>query len=145
MLLDLTPQSTASVHCRPAGSPQDRIDLRTVLVGVDTLDQILTAMEEDTFPTQGLVVGRVVDHTGAPLANVTVAADAGTVEYLNADRSNLVGNTTSTSGFFVATDVPYGSGWTAIHDGDGRREVGDVRGGLVRDKVTAILIRMEPP
>ena len=145
VLLELTPQSTASVTCQRVSSGADQIDVRGVLVSVDTLDQLLVAMGADSFPADGLVVGRVVDHTGAPLANVNVMPSEGSVEYVSADRSTLVGNDTTASGLFIARDVPFGSTWTAVHNVDGRREDGDVRGGLVEDKVTALLVRMEPP
>jgi hypothetical protein len=86
-----------------------------------------------------------VDHTGAPLANVNVMPSAGSVDYVSADRSTLIGSDTSTSGLFIARDVPFGSTWTAVHIGDGRREDGAIRTGLVQDKVTALLIRMKAP
>jgi hypothetical protein len=145
VLLELTPQSTASVTCRRLSAEVEEIDVRGVLVSVDTLDQVLGAMGEDSFPAEGLVVGRVVDHTGAPLANVNVMPSAGSVDYLSADRSTLIGNDTSASGLFIARDVPFGATWTAVHNGDGRREDGPIRAGLVQDKVTALLIRMKPP
>ena len=145
VLLELTPQSTASVTCQRVADDAESIDLRGVLVPVATLDQVLAAMDVDSTPADGLVVGRVVDHTGAPLANVNVMPSEGSVEYLSADRSTLVGNDTTASGLFIARDVPFGSTWTAVHNVDGRRENGQVRGGLIEDKVTALLIRMSPP
>jgi len=145
VLLELTPQSTASVTCRPLADDPEEIDVRGVLVSVDTLDQVLAAMGAGSFPPEGLVVGRVVDHTGAPLSNVRVMPSAGSVEYLSADRSTLIGNDTSADGLFIAREVPFGSTWTAVHSGDGRREDGTIRGGLVEGKVTALLIRMQPP
>ncbi len=145
VLLELTPQSVASVTCRRLSGEVDQIDVRGVLVTVETLDQVLAAMGALSFPPEGLVVGRVVDHTGAPLAAVRVMPSEGTVEYLSADRSTLIGNATSASGLFIARDVPFGATWTAIHNGDGRREDGEIRAGLVQDKVTALLVRMKPP
>lgn len=145
VLLELLPQSTASVTCERLPEGADQIDVRGVLVSVDTLEQVLAAMGADTFPPEGLVVGRVVDHTGAPLPKVTVMPSAGTVEYLSADRSILIGNDTTASGLFIARDVPFGSTWTAVHNVDGRREQGSIVGGLVDSKVTALLIRMRPP
>ena len=145
VLLELIPQSVASVTCRQLDAEGDEIDVRGVLVTVDTLDQILSAMSVEAFPPQGLVVGRVVDHTGAPLANVKVMPSSGEVDYLSADRSTLIGNDTSVNGLFIARDVPFGASWTAVHNVDGRREEGEVRAGLVQDKVTALLIRMKAP
>lgn len=146
VLLELSPQSTASVTCRAVPSGAEEIEVRGVLVSVATLEEVLAAMGLDSFPAAGLVIGRVVDHTGAPLANVTVSPSEGTVEYLSADRSTLVAGDTTVSGLFVARDVPFGAGWTAIHNGDGRREADDsLRAGLVEGKVTALLVRMQPP
>lgn len=145
VLLELTPQSVASVTCQPVPAGADAIDVRGVLVTVDTLEQVLAAMGADSFPPAGLVIGRVVDHTGAPLANVNVMPSEGSVEYLSADRSTLVGNDTSPSGLFIARDVPFGATWTAVHSGDGRREDRAIRAGLVQDKVTSLLVRMRAP
>lgn len=145
VLLELTPQSVASVTCQRLSAEVEEIDVRGVLVAVETLDQMLAAMGAEAFPPEGLVVGRVVDHTGAPLSNVKVMPSEGTVEYLSADRSTLFGNDTSANGLFIARDVPFDATWSAVHNGDGRREDGTIRGGLVQDKVTALLIRMKPP
>ncbi|HEU5060151.1 MAG TPA: hypothetical protein VFU21_26650 [Kofleriaceae bacterium] len=145
VLLELTPQSVASVTCERQPAEADEIEVRGVLVTVETLDQILAAMGADSFPPEGLVVGRVVDHTGAPLSNVRVMPSEGTAEYLSADRSTLLGNDTSVNGLFIARDVPFGATWTAVHSVDGRRESGEVRAGLVQDKVTALLVRMTAP
>ena len=145
VIVDLTPQSTASVNCRSVAPGQDPIDLRGLLVTKPVLDQILAAMGAPGFPARGLVVGRVVDHTGAPLSQVAVSPASGTVEYLSPDRSTLIGSQTSSSGFFIARDVPFGTGWSAIHVVDGRREAEEVRAGLVSGKVTSVVLRMEAP
>jgi hypothetical protein len=145
VMVDLSPQSTASVGCRPLSPGQNPIDLRGVLVTKQVLDQILGAMGAPGFPAEGLVVGRVVDHTGAPLSQVAVTPAAGAVQYLSPDRSALIGSETSSSGYFIARDVPFGTSWTAIHSVDGRREEGDVRAGLVNGKLTSFLVRMQAP
>ncbi|HLU67728.1 MAG TPA: hypothetical protein VKZ63_15700 [Kofleriaceae bacterium] len=145
VIVDLTPQSTAAVGCGTFPPGESPIDLRGVLVAKSTLDQILAAMDRTSFPPDGLVVGRVVDHTGAPLSQVAVTPSSGTVEYLSPDRSALIGAETSSSGLFIARDVPFGSTWTAIHSVDGRREEGELRAGLVSGKVTPLIIRMQAP
>ncbi len=140
-------ESTASAVCRDLAGAQDPLEVPGVLVGKDTLDSILGAMALKNFPRQGLVIGRVVDHTGMPLAGVSVTpagvdgADA--VQYLNADLSAVEGVETSTSGFFASPSAPFGTRWTAVHNADGRREEGEPRAGLVRDKVSALIVEMQ--
>src|SRR5690606_41261476 len=145
VIVALTPQSTAAVGCGTFPPGESPIDLRGVLVAKSTLDQILAAMDRTSFPPDGLVVGRVVDHTGAPLSQVAVTPSSGTVEYLSPDRSALISAETSSSGLFIARDVPFGSTWTAIHSVDGRRGGGELRAGLVSGKVTPLIIRMQAP
>ena len=145
VVLDLAPQSTSAVTCWSVEAGADPLELRGTLIGNDTLEPILDAMGESSFPEDGLVVGRVFDHTGVPLAGVEITADGGTVEYLDAGVTGLTGNATSSSGFFISRDAPFGSTWAAEHAVDGRTHSGDLLAGLVRSKVTALIIRMEPP
>ena len=144
VVLDLAPQSTASTTCRQVSGDEAPVELTNVLVGKTTLDQILTALGQPVFPAGGLIIGRVVDHTGVPLDQVVVDPQAGSVEYLSADRTMLVSGQTTDSGFFVAQNVPYDTLWTAQHL-DGRMATSEIRAGLIRGVITSILIRMEPP
>jgi hypothetical protein len=143
---DSAPQSTAAASCADVDAEDDPLELRGVLLETETLDAILTAMASPGFPDDGLVVGRVVDHTGVPLAGVTLATDGdSTIGYLSDDLQTLTGGgATTTSGYFVSTDAAFGSRWTAV-SGDGRREEGAPRAGLVREKVSTLIVRMEPP
>ena len=143
LVLDLAPQSTTSVVCSTVTSGEDPV-LEGALVSKTTLDQVLAAMGGVGFPPQGLVVGRVVDHTGAPLAGVTITPDSGTVEYLNAARTGLGGTSTSTNGYFISRDAPFDTAWAATA-GDGRTQQGTPRSGLVQGKLTAFILRMQPP
>jgi hypothetical protein len=138
-------ESTASALCRDVGDVDEPIDLPGVLVAKETLDPILTALGLADFPRKGLLIGRVVDHTDTPLAGVslTPGADGATVQYI--DGSEIGGTETSDSGYFVSTDAPFGTLWTAVHNQDGRREEGEPRAGLVRDKVSVVIVRMQRP
>ena len=145
VVLDLAPQSTSAVTCSSVEAGADPVDLRGNLVTNATLEPILDAMGASSFPLDGLVIGRVFDHTGVPLAGVAIDAEGGTVEYLDASVTALGGDETSSSGFFISRDAPFGASFSAVHTGDGRTQVGDPVAGLVRSKVTALIIRMEPP
>jgi hypothetical protein len=142
-------ESTASAVCRDLFGDQDPLEVPGVLVGKDTLDAILDAMVLEDFPRQGLVIGRVVDHAGVPLAGVSVTPDGvvepDAVKYLSADLSGVGGTETSASGFFASTIAPFGTRWIAVHNVDGRREEGESHAGLVRDKVSALIIEMQQP
>jgi hypothetical protein len=112
----------------------------------DAVDQIKLALGLPALPDDGLIIGRVVDHEGAALAGVrvdSVLVDAD-VQYLNSDRTAPIGVETSSSAFFVSTDAPFNTQWTALHN-DGRREDGEYRAGLIEGNVTLLLIQMEPP
>jgi hypothetical protein len=146
VVFDASPaESTASALCRDVGDVDEPLDLPGVLVTKETLDLILTALDLDDFPRKGLLIGRVVDHTDTPLAGVslTPGADGATVQYLNG--SEIGGSETSELGYFVSTDAPFGTPWTAVHNQDGRREEGEPRAGLVRDKVSVVIVRMQRP
>ncbi|HKE16949.1 MAG TPA: hypothetical protein VKB80_18880 [Kofleriaceae bacterium] len=150
VVLDSAPaESTSDVVCYDVDGEANPLEVPGVLVPKERLDAIMGALALDDFPSEGLVVGRVVDHTGIPLAGVAVTPDvpggADAVEYLSADLTAVEGPVTSTSGFFASRTVPFGTRWTAVHEGDGRREDGETHAGLVRDKVSAVVLRMQPP
>jgi hypothetical protein len=150
VVLDRAPaEATASAFCYEVDGEADPLEVIGVLVPKERLNAIIGALGLEDFPSEGLVVGRVVDHTGAALAGVTVTPDlkggVDAVEYLSADLSAVEGTETSTSGFFVSRTAPFGTRWTAVHTGDGRREDGETRAGLVREKVSALIVRMQPP
>lgn len=142
-------ESTASAVCRDLLGQPDPLEVPGVLVGKETVDAVLDAMMLEDFPRQGLVIGRVVDHAGMPLAGVSVTPDGvaepDAVKYLNADLSAIKWTETSASGFFASPVAPFGSRWTAVHNADGRREEGEPHAGLVRDKVSALIIVMQQP
>lgn len=144
---DSVPESTSVASCGPFDASADPVELRGVLLEKETLDRILAAIGTE-FPEQGLVVGRVVDHDGAPLAGVSLTVDGpidAAVEYLSADLTAVEGTATSESGFFISRDAPFDAAWSAERLLDGRQQQGEPRAGLVRGKVSALIVRMQPP
>ncbi len=139
-------QAFTLVTCGAVQQPDPNIlNVAGHFVPVTTVDEILLALGETKLPDPGLVIGRVVDDTGQVLPGVRVTpVGGGTVQYLNASRTALIGVETSASGYFVSTDAEFGTDWRALHS-DGRREDGLYRAGLIQDKVTLLLIRMKEP
>lgn len=142
---DSEPESTTSAACSQFDAGVDPLDLRGILVPKPKLGSILSALDLGQFPDQGLVVGRVLDASRQPLAGVSLTPETGTVQYLSADLSKVAGSTTSESGYFVSTDAPFGTRWTAYHAGTDVREQGEPRAGLVRKKVSALIVHMQTP
>jgi hypothetical protein len=140
-------RSSTIVTCQHVTTaPGENLDVRGEYIPVTTVDEILAALGETELPNEGLVIGRVVDHTGQALPGVAVTPVVGgaTVQYLNASRTAFIGVETSPSAYFVSTDTPFDARWRAEHD-DGRREDGEYRAGLIRDKITLVRIQMQAP
>lgn len=143
-LLEDVSQAFTIVTCQPVVQPDPlHLDVTGHFIPVATVEEILTALGESELPGDGIVIGRVVDSTGQALPGVTVTAEAGSVQYLNATRTALIGLETSASAYFVSTNAPYGTVFTARHS-DGRIQEGAVEAGLIRDKVSVVLVHMEP-
>jgi hypothetical protein len=155
----VVPQSTASVVCKrtvPGNdfslngpTQQTPAAQAAAYLPKAVLDEILAAASLPGVPEKGLVIGRVVDHLGSPEADVTVDAETevpshGEVLYLDADRMGLNDVQTTSNGYFVAREVPFGTRWTALSN-DGRGERGEYVAGLVVGKITVLVIRLEPP
>ena len=146
VVIEPAAQVTASATCHGVDREANPLELPGVLVPKEVLDRILTALALTSFPEEGLVVGRVVDHTRAPLAGVSLTPDDGiTVQYLSSDLTTVGGFETSASGYFVSSNAPFGGRWRAVHNSDGRREKDEPRAGVVREKVTAFIVEMLPP
>jgi hypothetical protein len=144
LVIEPAPQATSALVCEPGEVSDTMRDVHGVLVPRETLDAVLELVGGE-FPTDGLLIGRVIDHTDAPLAGVVVTPTTGNVAYLSSDRASVIGSETSSSGFFLSLDTPYGTGFTARHTGDGRREDGAPRAGLIRGQLTVLVIRMASP
>jgi len=148
LVLDVAPQSTTAVTCTELSGAEPNLELTGYLVGKLRVEQILTTLGEGSFPQSGLVIGRVVDDINQPSAGVTITAttpSGGQAEvlYPSEDFSSFdaVGPTSS-HGFFVSRDAPFGTAWSALHS-DGRQEERVVRTGLVQGKVTALVLPLE--
>ena len=145
LVLDVAPQSTTAVTCSAVESSEMELQLTGYLVGKPRVDQLLALLGEASFPTSGLVVGRVVDDIMQPSDNVFISAETpggglATVLYISEDFTTVstIGPTAS-HGFFVSDDAPFGTSWTAQHI-DGRREAISPRTGLIQGKVTALVV-----
>lgn len=143
VVLDSGPQVTATATCTEVDMDQASIDLRGILVTTGTLQPLLDAMGS-AFPEAGLVVGRVLDRAGTPLAGVRVIPDAGTVEYLDEAGTGFTGTTTGSRGYFISRDAPFGTTWRATHP-DGRVEQSVQVAGLVNQMVSPVILRMVDP
>lgn len=139
------PQATTSVACSSVDGSASSISLEGLHLPKDTLTKILQALSLGSFPDQGLVIGRVVDHLGAPTAGVILTVGTGTVLYLNEDRSSTENQMqTASHGYFVSLDVPYDTQWSALQL-DGRRENREYRAGLIEGKLSVVEIQLEEP
>lgn len=134
---------TATVSCRPATPDDTELELRGVLVRKATVDLVQEALG-GSFPTGGLVLGRVLDHTGQPASGATIQPSQGTVQYLSDDMASIVGGgVTTTSGAFVSMDAPFDTTWDARLDT--AEEVEVQLGGRITGKVTVIELQLTEP
>jgi hypothetical protein len=137
-------QSAASILCVPTSEIADgRLDASGVLVEDATLDRIEEAI--GALPASGVVLGFVVGPDNALAAGVRVTPSSGTVLYLSEDLTSTNTVATTASGAFVSLDAPFGgaAGLTTWTASDGVVEsVGTVIGGVVRNQVTVIALRL---
>jgi hypothetical protein len=139
--LEGTAQATTTVLCEEVLESAEDLVLHPVLIRKAVVDAILVAMGAVEFPEDGLVIGRVVNEGLSPSPGVAVTPSEGSVFYLSDDLGDISPTLTSASAYFISTDVPAGATWTATHF-DGRRHTSSPRGGIVRGKVSAVVIRM---
>jgi hypothetical protein len=139
---------TAAADDEPDANRQVNLELQGYLIKKPDLDSVLHALGLAEFPRDGLVLGRVIDEqTSLPLAGVTLQPRGGLqhVTYLDPDLNVMAElATTSSSGYFAATEVPFDTVWEASRP-DGYRNVGTARGGQIRDRVTVLIIPMRQP
>lgn len=144
-------QPTTAVACTTdlGLEPDGRVDLDGLVLPESVLAQLLAAASIAGFPAEGLVIGRVVDHLGAPLSNVVVMpVPAGDVEVLYVDdlRANAAATgPTSSDGFFISRNAPFGTRWEANHIVDDRVQAGIFHAGLIAGKVSVVVIAMTAP
>ncbi|HUH02228.1 MAG TPA: hypothetical protein VML75_09535 [Kofleriaceae bacterium] len=125
-----------------------RLDVTGLMLTEEVLGQLLQAANLDGFPPKGLVIGRVVDHLGAPLGGVTVTPvpdDNVNVAYVSSTRDSIsLFGPTSTDGFFISFEAPFGTQWQASSL-DGRMQASDFRAGLITGKASVVIIEMTAP
>ena len=141
LTLEQTPEATTSIVCGTYNT-LSTTEVSAATLPKSTLDEILAAIDLSQFPERGLVIGRVYDElTGEPLAGVQLIPElGGTIEYLNSTRDDTLSDRTFDNGYFIATDVPFNSAWTATTDD--YTATAELRGGLVRNVVTLLLVPM---
>jgi len=130
-------QTTTTLRCKDTTPESPTFDHAGLRLPKPTLDQILAAMALAAFPEEGLTIGIVVDEAGNPVGGQSVTPTAGTVQYLNAARTGLVANMTSTNGIFVSRDAPYGTIFSAFMG----VENAAAKAGRVKGKVTIALLQ----
>jgi hypothetical protein len=139
------PQATTTISCAAIDGGATTLALEGLHLPKDTLTKFLQALSLPSFPEQGMVIGRVVDHLGAPVSGVILTVGTGQVKYLNEARSGTDNQVqTASHGYFVSLDVPYDTQWKALHL-DGRQENGDYRAGLIEGKLSVVEIQLEEP
>ncbi len=140
-VLEDVAQATPSVVCRSVTAGQQQVDINGIRLAKSTLDQILAALHDTSFPPEGQVVGIVLDSLGNPVANATVMTDDTMVPppiYLSANRLSLQAGQTSTNGIFMST-AKFGSTFTAR--GLSVSQITTGYGGLVEGKVTIVVLQ----
>jgi hypothetical protein len=142
-VLEDVPMATRTLTCSDdTDAIKSRIDASGIRLKPDKLAEILTALNGNTsFPSEGLVLGIVLDDHLMPVEGATIKPSKGSVLYLSADRTSFSDTgPTSANGIFVSTDAPYKTTFDWVnHDG--------VRGfgGLVEGKVTIVVLQESTP
>jgi hypothetical protein len=144
-VLEDVAQATASLACVPYTPGTPSVELVGYRLAKPTLDQILAALRLTSFPSQGLVVGIVLDYFGNPAVGYEVRPPLGspaTVEYLSADRTAIIAGMTSMNGIFLSRDAPY---LTTFQTHNMAGQVATGYGGLVDGKVTIAVVQFTQP
>jgi hypothetical protein len=146
-VLEDGPEIRPTLTCRPVSATDRKLDLTGVRVQLATIDGLLKLvdpMHTATLPAGGIVIGMVVDSTGTPVPNMTITASAmATIDYVSADRTQLVLGGTSPSGIFLSLDAPYGTTFSA--HGASMLQLATGFGGLVHGKVNVVVLQFNQP
>lgn len=134
-----------TIHCFDTEVPADGpMFAEGFQVGRDLLFNLRRLYGLIDVPTEGLVLGMVLDADGRQVAGATVTASGGaTVNYPD-DAFNGVQATTNTNGFFTSRDAAFETTWSATAPGN-LKDDDTARGGLVQDHVSFVVVRLEAP
>ena len=148
LVLEVTPQATTSAICGPVPFGSADIAVESAFLSKAVLDELLAAAGLVGFPEEGLIIGRVFDQaTGTPVPNVSVLPsgfDPALVQYLNSSRTGTIGNQTLDNGYFIATGIPFDTGW-AVSGAAPMIPARELRGGLIRGQVTIMTVPLVMP
>jgi hypothetical protein len=128
---------TDTVRCIQSVDPMPNQLVGTRLAK-PTLDGIIAALGQTSFPDNGLVVGVVLDKLGNPAGGLIVTTTDGTIKYLAANRLSMTGTMTSTNGIFVSDDAAFGATFSAMSGGQTAKAIG----GLIDGKVTIVVLQI---
>lgn len=137
-------RGTPTAICHDIAVADGTIDLDGFMVKKLLVNKLLFALGLADFPTQGLVLGVVVDEHNNRVAGARVTVSAGDLAYPTEDFQHVGLDATSASGLFLSTNAPFDATW----HGQGASGVGDdgsARGGLIADHLTVVVIRLNTP
>ena len=144
-VLEDVAETTPTLACKLVTRGQQQVDLVGVRLAKPTLDSILAALAQSSFPPAGLVVGIVLDALGNPAAGATVTttgSGAPTISYLSSDGKSVTsgGNAaTSSNGVFLSLDAPYGTLFSV--PAPVQTAPTPQLGGVVQNKVTVVVLQ----
>lgn len=136
----------------PADAADGQLRLDALYIPRSVVDIVFQTSGLASVPETGMVIGRVAPASGSiSVAGLTVRAtetmgapDPGQthgVVYPSEDWATIAGVTTTTShGYFLATDVAYPSRWQASDLEGPRGGVSPYRGGLIQNVINAVRI-----
>lgn len=138
-----------TITCFPIANAAAPIRVDGYLVGRMMVTSLLMLLSLDDVPEEGLVFGVVVDAAGNPVQGATVATSGNaTVVYPANDLRTVSFTGTDTQGYFLSTNAPFNSTWSASVPG-GLMGDGEARGGLVDFHISFVVIRLtgvvQPP
>jgi hypothetical protein len=140
-VLEDVAQATPSVVCKPVAAGLQQVNMIGARLAKSTLDEVLAALHDTSFPPEGMTVGVILDFLGNPVANVKITTDdmaALPTTYLSANRLALQAGATSLNGIFMS-DAKYGSTFTA--QGVNISETQTGYAGRVDGKVTILVMK----
>jgi len=108
-------EGTPTATCRPVPASTRPLDLHGAYVPPSLRKSMLTALGVDSLPTEGLVLGRVVDDKGAPISGLRVVpTPPATIVYVAGDGNRVDDKSieTSASGMWISIDAAPRTTWS---------------------------------